>query len=74
MAPWAPPEKAPFDRILVSAEPRHLPTELVAQLTTNGIMVITVAGELLRVVRHGEDPADAEITRHGPYRFVDLIT
>lgn len=68
------PEHAPFDRILVSAEPRHLPAELVTQLTPDGIMVITVAGEMLRVVRRGEDPSDAEITRHGPYRFVDLIT
>lgn len=68
------PEYAPFDRILVSAEPRHLPAELVAQLAPDGVLVITVAGELLRVVRHGDDPANAQITRHGAYRFVQLIT
>lgn len=68
------PNEAPFDRILVSAEARHLPHALVEQLTDNGMMVITVAGYMLRVVRHGPDSNDAEITRHGAYRFVDLIT
>lgn len=67
------PQNAPFDRILVSAEATHLPSELVEQLTPDGIMVITVASEMLRVQRRGADPADAEITQHGPYRFVDLI-
>lgn len=67
------PQKAPFDRILVSAGATHLPSELVVQLTPDGIMVISVAGEMLRVQRRGGDPADAEITQHGAYRFVDLI-
>lgn len=68
------PAQAPFDRILVSAEATGLPHELVEQLTDDGIMVITVAGYMLRVRRRGEDPRDAEITQHGPYRFVELIT
>lgn len=68
------PDDAPFDRILVSAEATQLPHELVEQLSDDGIMVITVAGYMLRIARRGEDPNDAEITRHGPYRFVDLIT
>lgn len=67
------PHRAPFDRILVSAEATHLPAEFVAQLTPDGIMVIAVAGEMLRIRRRGDDPADADITRHGAYRFVDLI-
>lgn len=67
------PEQAPFDRILVSAEATHLPSELVEQLTPQGIMVIAVAGSMLRVQRRGDDPSDAEITQHGLYRFVDLI-
>lgn len=68
------PEQAPFDRILVSAEPNHLPHELVEQLTPHGIMVITVAGQMLRVLRRGDDPRDVDITEHGPYSFVNLIT
>lgn len=67
------PEQAPFDRILVSAEATRLPSELVEQLTPQGIMVIAVAGSMLRVQRRGDDPSDAEITQHGLYRFVDLI-
>lgn len=68
------PAQSPFDRILVSAEPDQLPHELIEQLTPDGVMVITVAGQMLRVVRRGEDLSDAEITQHGPYKFVDLIT
>ncbi len=63
------PDAEPFDRILVSAEPRTLPDELVAQIAEGGRMVIPVDGTMLLVVRHGDEP---EITRHGRYRFVPL--
>src|SRR6478609_9815666 len=41
------PDGAPYDRILVSAEARDLPTELVAQLGEDARMVLPVAGEML---------------------------
>ena len=63
------PDHAPYDRILVSAEPDQLPGELVDQLTDDGRMVIPVAGIMLLVVRRGED---TEVTEHGHYRFVPL--
>lgn len=63
------PELAPFDRILVSAEPSRLPQQLVNQLADSGRMVIPVAGTMLLVVRRGED---VEVTEHGAYRFVPL--
>lgn len=63
------PEQGMFDRILVSAEPAELPQSLVDQLRDGGIMVIPVAGEMLRVVRRG---ARTEVKRHGGYRFVPL--
>ena len=63
------PEGAPYDRVLVSAEPRELPDELVAQVGDGGRMVIPVGGTMLLVVRHGDD---VEVTRHGGYRFVPL--
>ena len=64
------PEHAPYDRILVSAEPSALPEELVAQLAEDGgRMVIPVAGVMQLVVRHGDARA---ISRHGRYRFVPL--
>jgi len=63
------PDQAPYDRILVSAEPPELPAELVDQLTEDGIMVIPVAGTMLRVTNPG-----GHVTRHGRYRFVPLRT
>ena len=63
------PDTAPFDRVLVSAEPRALPDELVEQLTDDGRMVIPVSGTMLLVQR---TPSGTEITEHGWYRFVPL--
>jgi len=61
------PDHAPYDRILVSAEARHLPEELVAQLADDGVLVIPVAGTMLRVANPGP-----VVTEHGRYRFVPL--
>ena len=61
------PGHAPYDRILVSAEPDALPQELVDQLGPAGRMVIPVAGWMTLVVMPGP-----VITEHGPYRFVPL--
>jgi protein-L-isoaspartate(D-aspartate) O-methyltransferase len=61
------PAGAPYDRILVSASPRFLPSELVEQLADDGVMVIPVAGTMLRVTNPG-----AVVTEHGAYRFVPL--
>jgi protein-L-isoaspartate(D-aspartate) O-methyltransferase len=63
------PDSAPYDRILVSAEPRSLPDQLVAQIADGGRMVIPVNGTMLLVLRRGDD---IEVTRHGGYRFVPL--
>jgi protein-L-isoaspartate(D-aspartate) O-methyltransferase len=64
------PETAPYDRILVSAEPRTLPDELVAQLAPGGRMVIPVAGVMLVVEL--ASTGRPRVTRHGRYRFVPL--
>ena len=64
------PGHAPFARILVSAEARELPEELVDQLGPDGVMVVPVAGQMVRVVIA---PQGRRVTRHGPYRFVPLI-
>lgn len=61
------PQSAPYDRILVSADAPQVPAELVDQLTADGVMVIPVAGHLMRV-RLGQ-PADDL----GRYVFVPLI-
>jgi len=56
-------------RHLEAAAPDELPEELVAQLHTGGVMVIPVAGTMLRVAR---SMRDTQVTRHGSYRFVPL--
>ena len=61
------PGGAPYDRILVSAMPDSLPQSLVDQLADDGVLVIPVAGAMLRVVNPG-----AVVTEHGRYRFVPL--
>ncbi|WP_432478114.1 protein-L-isoaspartate O-methyltransferase family protein [Nocardioides sp. GXQ0305] len=61
------PAGAPYHRVLVSAEPTSLPQELVDQLAGDGVMVIPVAGTMLRVTNPG-----ARVTSHGGYRFVPL--
>jgi len=63
------PDLAPFDRILVSAEPLTLPQELVDQLGPDGRMVIPVAGQMVLVTRDGDR---VETSTHGYYRFVPL--
>ena len=63
------PDEAPYDRVLVSAEPRTLPSELVDQVCDDGRMVIPVHGIMLLVVATTDGPV---ITRHGGYRFVPL--
>jgi protein-L-isoaspartate(D-aspartate) O-methyltransferase len=61
------PGGAPYDRILVSAEPQGLPQELVDQLGDEGRLVIPVAGTMLLVTNPG-----ARVSKHGRYRFVPL--
>lgn len=65
------PDQAGFDRILVSAMADELPADLVIQLSESGVLVIPVAGEMVRVVRH-QDGEDV-VTKHGWYSFVPLI-
>ncbi len=64
------PDGAPYERVLVSAEPQSLPDELVQQLAPGGVMVIPVAGRMLRVRRPLEGKPRVE--QLGRYRFVPL--
>lgn len=64
------PDQGPYDRILVSAEAEQIPDELTAQLKTGGVMVIPVASEMLRVVKH---ETGITTSSHGPFRFVPLL-
>lgn len=63
------PAGAPYDRILVSANSRSLPDELVDQLADPGQMVLPVASVMQLIVRSGDT---VTVTEHGSYRFVPL--
>lgn len=62
-------DRAPWDRILVSAAAGSVPEELVGQLAADGAMVIPVNGELTHVQLESGSP---RVTTHGRYRFVPL--
>ena len=69
---WA--EHAPFDAIIVTAAPDHVPPALVEQLKPNGRMVIPVGGytQALMVVTKKPDGTTTS-TAVMPVRFVPLI-
>lgn len=66
------PEKAPFDRILVSAMAKTIPQDLTAQLADIGVMVVPVQHRMVKVVKL-EESDDVVVSTHGLYSFVPLI-
>lgn len=64
-------EKAPFDKILVSAASEKLPVDLVNQLKRGGKMVIPVGHSILEITKVADDELQA-ITHQG-FIFVPLI-
>ncbi|WP_456639821.1 protein-L-isoaspartate(D-aspartate) O-methyltransferase [Bradyrhizobium sp. USDA 10063] len=69
---WA--EHAPFDAIIVTAAPNHVPPLLVAQLRPGGRMVIPVGGfeqELMVLAKQADGTATTTIV--APVRFVPLV-
>ena len=67
------PEAAPFDAIVVTAAPDHVPQPLLEQLAPGGRLVIPVGGqgaqELLRLTRSADGVVREELL---PVRFVPL--
>jgi len=69
------PGKAPFDAIIVTAAPDHVPPPLLEQLKVGGVMVIPVGPvgayqELWRITRTGEETYESESL--GGVAFVPL--
>jgi len=69
------PDKAPFDRIIVTAGATEVPPALVEQLADDGVMVLPLgaradAQDIVRLVKHG-DAVDRETLI--PVRFVPLL-
>ena len=68
------PEAAPFDAIMVTAAPDHIPPALIEQLRDGGRLVLPVGEvgavqELVRVIRRGDD---VELERLLPVSFVPM--
>ena len=68
------PDEAPFDGIVVTAAPDHIPRGLIAQLKPNGRLVIPVgkSDQELMVVRKLADGTVKKESRL-PVRFVPMI-
>lgn len=64
-------EKAPFSRILITAEAEHVPLKLVGQLEVGGKMLLPMKGRLCSILRTAEGH---EIEDLGPARFVPFVT
>ena len=64
------PDRAPYDRIIVTAASPRIDPALIAQLAPDGLVVAPVGTEDLQelVVRH----ADGRLDREGAVRFVPL--
>jgi len=66
------PEEAPFDRILVSAEPGDIPKELEAQLAVGGRMVLPASG-VMWIVDRDHDGWHREPVTGYRFSFVPLV-
>lgn len=66
------PDRAPFDRVLVSAEAATLPAALVEQLAASGVLVVPVRGTMTRLEAGRTGAEEPRVTRHGAYAFVPL--
>lgn len=68
------PEAAPFDRILLTAAPRELPTGLLAQLSEGGLLIAPqVLAEGQRLLRYRLEGARAYQEDLGPCSFVPML-
>lgn len=66
--------RAPFDKIIVTAGATDIPNELLQQLKVGGVMIIPVGQgvqEMIEINRLSEN--NFEKRKHGEYRFVPLL-
>lgn len=64
------PYKAPYDRIIVTAEAKKIPEHLIKQLKPGGVLIIPVKGKLLKVQKHKDNYETKEL---GKFAFVPLV-
>ncbi len=63
-------DKAPFDRILVSAAAEELPIELVDQLKEGGVMVAPIKDAIWRIIKNKDSVVEVE--KYEGFEFVPL--
>ena len=67
------PEEAPFDAVMVTAAPDHVPQPLLDQLALGGRMILPVGTDSQRLVLYRRTKAGYEQTVLDPVRFVPLM-
>ncbi len=68
------PDRAPFDRIIVTAAPPTIPNALVDQLAVGGIMVVPVGTDYQEIVVITKTATGVTEKRTIPVRFVPMVT
>ena len=68
------PERAPFDRIIVTAAPPEIPQALVDQLAVGGIMVVPVGTAYQEMVIITKTPSGVTQKRTIEVRFVPMVS
>ncbi len=68
------PDRAPFDRIIVTAAPPTIPNALVDQLAVGGIMVVPVGTDYQEIVVISKTAQGVTEKRTIPVRFVPMVT
>lgn len=67
----------PYDRIIVTCGAREIPTALMQQLKTGGIMVIPLdddeGQEMLRITKEGAEREKWKVEKFGAYSFVPML-
>jgi len=66
------PEAAPFDAVMVTAAPDHIPQPLIDQLKVGGRLVIPVGGYFQELLQCVKKPQGLECRSVIPVRFVPL--
>jgi protein-L-isoaspartate(D-aspartate) O-methyltransferase len=66
------PEEAPFDAIMVTAAPDHIPPALVAQLAEGGRMILPVGAGYQELVRITKRAGSTSQERLLPEQFVPM--
>lgn len=67
------PDEAPFDAIIVTAAPDHVPQPLLNQLAIGGRMILPVGKVFQSLVLYRRTPTGYEQTTLEPVRFVPLV-